>query len=160
MKKIGKRLKIALERFVADVYAGKFVILLFLLYIRISKWIFGSMCPMVIITGLPCPGCGLTRASYASIVLNFEEAIKLNPSVFFWLFMILWFLGFRYLSEKQKAPFINAIMVITILVSLGIYIYRMATVFPSDVPMTYLYKNRLAMLVPGYTDFLRHFWNI
>ena len=124
MKKIGKVLKRALERMVKDIYDAKYVIILFLIYIRVTKWIFGSMCPMVIASGLPCPGCGLTRASYASMVFNFEEAVKLNPSVFFWFALIMWYLGFRYFTEKKKAPFINGILVITVVATLGIYVYR------------------------------------
>lgn len=36
-------------------------------------------CPFRMITGIPCPGCGLTTAFYKILQLKFLEAFYLNP---------------------------------------------------------------------------------
>lgn len=41
------------------------------------------VCPMANLTGLPCPGCGLTRASLACFHGHFGDAARLQPLVFF-----------------------------------------------------------------------------
>jgi hypothetical protein len=37
------------------------------------------MCPIAIVTGHPCPGCGLTRATLALLHSDFHEAMRLHP---------------------------------------------------------------------------------
>jgi hypothetical protein len=41
------------------------------------------VCPMVNLMGRPCPGCGLTRATFACLHGQFGEAARLHPLVFF-----------------------------------------------------------------------------
>ncbi|MFM7902045.1 MAG: DUF2752 domain-containing protein, partial [Bacteroidota bacterium] len=48
----------------------------------IWNWYFGiSITPCVIknLTGMPCPGCGSTRAAILALGLKFSEAAALNP---------------------------------------------------------------------------------
>ncbi len=40
-------------------------------------------CPIRMITGIPCPACGMTRAWLSVIQLNFHEAISYHP--LFWM---------------------------------------------------------------------------
>ena len=39
-------------------------------------------CLVRTVTGLPCPGCGITRALIAIARGNFREAWRLNPAAF------------------------------------------------------------------------------
>ncbi|MFO0619610.1 MAG: DUF2752 domain-containing protein [Polyangiaceae bacterium] len=41
------------------------------------------LCPVAILTGQPCPGCGLTRATFACLRLDFAAAVHIHPLVFF-----------------------------------------------------------------------------
>jgi hypothetical protein len=41
------------------------------------------ICPMASVLGLPCPGCGLTRATFALVRGDLREALHLHPLV--WL---------------------------------------------------------------------------
>ncbi|NMB34890.1 MAG: DUF2752 domain-containing protein [Firmicutes bacterium] len=44
-------------------------------------------CPFKFFTGIPCPGCGLTRAFKSILKFNLAEAIRLNilsPIIFLW----------------------------------------------------------------------------
>ena len=36
-------------------------------------------CPIRHITGIPCPGCGMTRACLAALRLDFGEAFRMHP---------------------------------------------------------------------------------
>ena len=42
-----------------------------------------TVCPSKLIYHIPCPGCGLTRATVQFLHGNIKEAILLNPNVFF-----------------------------------------------------------------------------
>lgn len=35
----------------------------FLVYYQIVHSVFDAFCPMLVLTGIPCAGCGLTRAA-------------------------------------------------------------------------------------------------
>jgi hypothetical protein len=39
-------------------------------------------CPFFVLTGIPCPGCGMVRAVIALITLRFADAWQLHPLVF------------------------------------------------------------------------------
>ncbi len=46
------------------------------------------VCPFRLITGIPCPGCGMTRSFFAIIQGNFLDAAYLNPFSFFLIFLL------------------------------------------------------------------------
>ena len=49
-----------------------------LLVLALVAYAFGWGCPFLSLTGIPCPGCGLTRAWLAVLRLDFAEAFRLN----------------------------------------------------------------------------------
>jgi Protein of unknown function (DUF2752) len=46
-------------------------------------------CPFKALTGIPCPGCGMTRAILSITKGDFQGAIGYNPFSFFLLFMVV-----------------------------------------------------------------------
>jgi hypothetical protein len=44
-------------------------------------------CPFKMLTGLPCPGCGMTKAVLSLAKGDFQGALVYNPFVFFLMFM-------------------------------------------------------------------------
>lgn len=42
----------------------------------------GWNCPVQHFTGVPCPGCGLSRAAMALLRLDFDAAFRYHPMVF------------------------------------------------------------------------------
>ncbi|RUM89711.1 MAG: hypothetical protein DSZ24_00515 [Thermodesulfatator sp.] len=54
------------------------------IYKQGSKLVF---CPFKRVTGLPCPGCGMTRAFWALSGFKIKEALLLNPFSIFLLFI-------------------------------------------------------------------------
>ena len=46
-------------------------------------------CPSMVLLGLPCPGCGTTRALAALVQLHFVEALRLNPLLVIAIVLVL-----------------------------------------------------------------------
>jgi hypothetical protein len=98
------------------------------------------------ITGLPCPGCGMTRALIALSKMEFSKAVRLHPLSL----MMLPFVGllalspfnssFRRLVEKKD------FWKLLIAVFLVVYIARMILMFPYVEPMT-LYENAFILRI-------------
>jgi hypothetical protein len=61
------------------------------------------LCPLAAITGLPCPGCGLTRATLAAVGGDFAGALRLHPLVF-WVAPIYGLLGAALIVGYVQAP--------------------------------------------------------
>lgn len=48
-----------------------------------ALWLFLTGCPLHRLTGLPCPGCGMSRALFSLAKLDFTGAWYYHPLVFF-----------------------------------------------------------------------------
>ncbi|SHI59838.1 Protein of unknown function [Clostridium cavendishii DSM 21758] len=100
------------------------------LFIILTK----GMCIIKAITGIPCPGCGLTRAHLALLRLDFKTAFHYHPL----FFIVIPFIIFLISADK---PLLgskrNELFLYTLIASLfiGVYIYRMYTLFPTTAPM-------------------------
>ena len=46
--------------------------------------IFHDVCPVQILYGLPCPGCGLTRAGVLLLTGHFAAAFQMHPFIYGW----------------------------------------------------------------------------
>ena len=120
------------------------VIALFcLLYI-----LFGSICPAVCLTGIPCPACGLTRAGLAVLALHFAEAWDLQP----FIYPILLWLGAafvqRYLLRRRNLSgwlkWVGILLICGMLVFYAVSMYRY---FPDREPYIYHSDNLLQKIV-------------
>jgi hypothetical protein len=47
------------------------------------------VCPFRLITGIPCPGCGMTHAFLSIIQGNIRDAASFNPFSFFIIFILV-----------------------------------------------------------------------
>jgi hypothetical protein len=50
-----------------------------LLKVLEQQHIISSICPIKMLTGYPCPGCGMTRACWSLLKLDFAEAFYFHP---------------------------------------------------------------------------------
>ena len=66
-----------------DLWNIRIAILVFAIYFVIGRKFLYSLCPMVIMTGFPCPGCGLTRAMFMVLRGDFAGGME-NASVYLW----------------------------------------------------------------------------
>lgn len=74
-----------------------------------------SLCPFHAITGLPCPGCGMTRAMLRIGQLKFEDAIGYNlfslPLVIL-MFLFVWQVKFPSFLRHKAANIVMFTIVI------------------------------------------------
>ena len=121
----------------------------FLVYDRLVMWIFGAFCPSVIVAGLPCPGCGMTRSVFYFATGQWEKGWQMNPLGILWLLLAVYFCFMRYGLGKKPAGVLQiggcraALMAV-------VYLIRMYREFPGDVPICYTPGNLLERLWPGY----------
>jgi len=76
------------KRIIYELKQMRAAIFAILVYAVLANYFFGYMCPSMAIAGLPCPGCGLTRAALYLSLLDFKGALHFNPMVFFALPLI------------------------------------------------------------------------
>ncbi len=83
------------------------------------------LCPMRLLTGFPCPGCGGTRAMGAICLGQFDKAWSLNPLTFaICLFLVTW--AFRItpiyrLARQISAAFQRRALVVQVLSLIFLY---------------------------------------
>ena len=102
--------------------------------------IFGTVCPLRIIAGIPCPGCGVTRAFGKVLHLDLVGATRMHA---FWipiLILAVWFGIVRYfVTDKEKQSrqkkILHIVTVVVAVLAIVYYIYRMIAVFPGPAPM-------------------------
>lgn len=140
-------------RVAADVkeYGMAFVALV--VYTFIVNLVFHAFCPAVIISGFPCPGCGITRASVCLLTGRWQQAWQLNPTIFTVVLTALYFLWNRYLLGV-KAAGIKWMVAAVLVLLIGVYLVRMYLYFPGRVPYVYTEENILAHVLPYYQQFL------
>lgn len=125
--------------------------LLVLLGLILLQVLFKRICPISIITGYPCPGCGITRAFFFFLTFQWNLAFSYNPTIFLWLSVIAWGIFLRYFIKdnafktKHKKIFIRAVTAVGI-ISIAVYIVRMNILYPNVPPMTYNTFNILHLL--------------
>ncbi|HEY5561481.1 MAG TPA: DUF2752 domain-containing protein [Clostridiaceae bacterium] len=114
-------------------YSLSIVFILFTFVLITSFFHIGCLVKDVI--GLPCPGCGLTRATLAFLRLDFKTAFHYHP--LFWLatpVLIVSIYGKKPLFNSKK---IEIIIYVTVGIAfIVVYIYRMLILFPTIEPMT------------------------
>lgn len=73
------------------------VIILGLFYYVLTRFWHAPPCLFRLITGLKCPGCGVTHMILALTQLNFRLAFYSNPALFLLQPMIYFFIGKTYI---------------------------------------------------------------
>ncbi len=120
-------------------------ILIFLfLWAALSFWL-GTPCFFVWGLGIPCPFCGMTRAGFKLLCGDFAGSFALQPM----LIPVLCAIGLlaltRYVNRKLF-PIAIVYCVICFCLCIGLYAWKMITVFPGEVPYVYTEKNIFRLL--------------
>lgn len=146
MKEIINRIWKDMKEFV---WAG----VVFVVYYLIVHSIYDAFCPMLVITGIPCAGCGLTRAALYLLQGQVSRAAFINPSIFLIIIFLLYCGYFRYIKGSRIKGF-YAGFAILVIGMLAIYACRMYLYFPERVPYVYHSNNVLAGKIPGYREWI------
>lgn len=137
-----KWLKKTIGMLKSDLWSIRYVVLVLAAYFFLAWKVCYSSCPFVMITGFPCPGCGLSRAGFALLRGEFSQAWYFNPFIYGISLLVIVFLIRRYLLHKE-AKSLQKWLILLLAGMLVFYIYRMLRYFPGDPPMSYYPGNLL-----------------
>ena len=150
-KRTGRQiLKDAVRSLYLDIMSVRRALILLSVCFAFLWCLTGSICPMYAFTGIPCPGCGLTRAGICLLTLDLTGAFRMNPFIFpVAALLILWAVC-RYILRK-KIPFwliwcASAVLAAMIL----FYIWRMIRYFPGQEPMDFYRENLLGRFLRSF----------
>lgn len=115
--------------------------------------VFHAFCPMVILTGLPCPGCGMTRSLFFLITGRIRQSIWMHPMGIPVACLILYFLWNRYLLGRN-AKGMKFLIIAAIVLLVVLYCVRMYLFFPNREPYVYTEDNILSKILPSYEQIL------
>ncbi|MDR1067377.1 MAG: DUF2752 domain-containing protein [Clostridiales bacterium] len=92
-----------------------------------------SVCPLYSIIGLPCPGCGLTRAWVNALSLRFTRAFEFHP--LFSLVPALMVLLIGKNGELPTGKWRVGLICSIVALFVAVWVARMALFFPDRPPM-------------------------
>ena len=93
-----------------------------ILVVCLLRTVFGLPCPIKYLTGISCPGCGMTRALWSLATLDLSAALHYHPvSPALPVFLILLIL-FKVKNMKKAT---TVLLVVFALVMLGVYVWRL-----------------------------------
>lgn len=129
-------------------------LLLFIILFYGILQLLGITCPIKFLTGVSCPGCGMTRAWISFVFFHsFSKAMAFHP-----LFLLVPPAALIYIFQNKLPKWIYYILVVSIVILfLGVYIARQFN--PDDVIvvfapehgliykcLSYLYKTIMGVL--------------
>lgn len=124
-----KRIKAGLTLLKNDICCLRYALLGIAVYFVCVHFLFGQFCPLLILAHFPCPGCGMTRALFLVLTGRPAEAWRLQPLIYGWIFLGLWFAVNRYLRGKKSA-LLRGYLICLLLAALVLYGYRLVYGFP------------------------------
>ena len=136
----------ALKLLWKDIKDVKWAIIIIIAYFVLGRYFLYSLCPMVMMTGLPCPGCGLTRAGFALLRLDLAGAYRIHPFIYPIAGYIAVFGWNRYIMGRRMGKKLKAGLTVLMVLVILFYGWRMWMYFPGEPPMSYYERNLLRFL--------------
>lgn len=130
-----------MKKFLDDIKSARWAIILIIAYFAFLKNYLYTICPVVLLSGYPCPGCGMTRAMFKVLRLDFAGAWEMHPFIYPIGILFLSFGISRYFLNGNYMKYVKIFMTVIAVGMVLFYIYRMITLFPDVSPMTYYYGN-------------------
>ena len=137
--------KKAFELLKKDIVQNADKIIVAFLVIAFMDFSLGTVCASKLLCGFPCPFCGLTRAGIKLITFDFESAWALNPLIYYIAILLILWIIHRYLGLISKRLII-ALLIVLVITSIPLYVYRLNNLFPHTEPMTYREANLFKIL--------------
>ena len=92
------------------------------LVLCLLRFALGLPCPIKYLTGISCPGCGMTRALWSLVTLDLSAAMHYHPACFFLPVFAALLILFK-VKRMKKATTILLTVFVTLM--LGIYVWRL-----------------------------------
>lgn len=148
ISEIGNRIEKDIRQYGLGLLAA--VVLYFVLH-----GLFDAFCPSVLITGFPCPGCGMTRAVIYLFRGQIGRSCAINPAGILWVAWAALFAFERYGQGRRSKVTVRAVYGIAVFMII-VYIIRMKWYFPDRPPYVYTKGNLFEKILPGYGRLVRY----
>ena len=110
--------------------------------------LFGSICPVVCLTGFPCPACGLTRAGLLALTLDFRGAWEMQPFIYpITLWLVAAFLQRYGCLRAHLFEWMKWAGILLVCGMIVFYVISMCRCFPDRMPYVYHSDNLLQKIV-------------
>jgi hypothetical protein len=130
------------------------LLILFAAYCGVMYAMTGGLCAFRGLMGIPCPGCGGTRAILHLAKGDISGCIELNPSAPLIFLCLLNEIRVCYFNRGNK-KLAGILLFISVAISLILYVVRMKLYFPYREPYVF-YDNsllfRILRLIHGRID--------
>lgn len=126
-----------------------YIVALFLLYCISMFAVTGGICPVRGLFGIPCPACGSTRAMLLFVKGDFIGCMRMNPAAPLLFFCLINEIRIAYFKRGNK-KLAAVCLIITVVVTLAVYIVRMRLYFPYTEPYVFEHKSFLFRLLRFY----------
>lgn len=126
-------------------------LILFALYCVLTTKFLGSACPAYLIFGIPCPGCGMTRAWISLFSGDITKAFYFHPAFLAAAIIAVCVILSEIKPKFKKSKVITAIYLVLCVAFLATYIYRMIVFFPNEEPINYNENSLLAMIIRAFS---------
>ena len=132
-----------------DIRDARAIIMSIGVYFAIMWTFFYTSCSFVLVTGYPCPACGMTRAGRSLLHGNFVGAWKLHPFIYLFAVLVIVAVIKRYFL-KQSLDSMKGWIICLIVTACIFYVYRMYRYFPGEPPISYYSGNVLRRIFDLY----------
>lgn len=147
-------IKQVIGRFAKDIREFGLAGVLVIVYLIVFSRLFGTICPVRLVTGVPCPGCGITRAALLFLTGRWQQAWQMNLVIFPIVLTVLYYGVNRYFLNRKVKGMRWIILGIAVML-LAVYLQHMIRYFPGREPYSYLDGNLLERILPIYRKILR-----
>ena len=111
------------EQFIKDIKQTKWAIIVIIAYFVFGRKFIYSICPLIMLTGYPCPSCGLTRAGIRLLHFDFAGAWHMHPFIYVVAILVFRYCWNRYIRLQLRQPKSMKILAGIALVALVIFLY-------------------------------------
>ncbi len=118
----------------------------FAFYAVLATRFLGHACPVALVFGVPCPGCGLTRAVLLLFRGDFAGAFSMHPLVYTLPIIAGLFIAALFSERFARSKVFTALCLVFAVLFIGVYVYRMIAFFPSKEPTAFNENSLLFFL--------------
>ena len=128
------------------------VLLIIVVYSAFAWWFTGTSCLIASTTGMPCPGCGGTRAFLALLKGDITGSLRNHPLLIpSAAIMGAYFIG-RLIKDRSQ-DYMKKILIALLIALAATYAIRMIIMFPETPPLKYndqaILPRIISTIIPG-----------
>lgn len=109
--------------------------------------VFGTACPIRLISGLPCPACGMTRACMAALRFDFSAAFYYHPLFPLGICAVLLCVAAVFLPDLTTKKALTVAAGCAAAAVIAVFVWRLAFKSESFMPLQYSYDSLVGILI-------------